>query len=174
MARTWQFQAEKFAEEIYPYIKRKLSSDNYDGDFCKALRSVVEKYRRYKNPRIEMDWGATRVCIIGSNFVLKFDYGKTDLFGGCYDEYLTYKKAKEDGYSHLFAKCRYFVKHGFSFFAMEKIDHIGETTLFEANWTEDEIDYVDSNVRDLHFMNFGVRDGYGVVIDYAASNDEGT
>ena len=171
MSKSWELQAREFADAIYPYIKRRIARKEFYEDFEDVIWNAVYDYKKaHKHNKLRVEAGATRVCIIGREYVLKFDFGDNiKNFGGCASELEMYKKAKRDGYSHLFAKCFKFVLHGYTFFAMEKIDHVGN--VYKNDWTEDEKKYIRKNVMDMHSYNYGSKDDHVVIIDYAYNHN---
>ena len=160
---NYEIRAKKFIAEVYPYIKD--CGDNFD--FSVAIR----RFNRDHHRNVQIASGATRVVMITSDYVIKVDYdgwGRGQ-FGSCADEARMYRKAKRDGFAHLFAKITA-VRKGYdrTFYIMPRIRGIGKKPYDATAYVGgDEYDYLDNNVGDLHHYNYGWKDGHIVMIDYA-------
>lgn len=166
MKSNYVARAKKFLEQVYPYIKD--CEDEWDLD--KALRKFNQDYHR----KVQTNSGSTRVVMITSDYVIKYDYdgwGK-GTWGTCKDEVRMYRKAKRDGYAHLFAEITPVrANYNKTFYIMPRINGVGR-------YEDDAIEYVDGNefmylyhnVNDLHNGNYGWKDKHIVMIDYASNS----
>ncbi len=165
MRNTYEVRAEKFIHEIFDYIWECEEVDDY--------KRAMTRFNYEHHRRVRIAHGLTRVVLITSDYVVKIDCGSRnciDSFGGCANEFDIYAQAEEDGFAYLFAKPTEIVYQGLSFCVMPRIYGIGRK-LDDANWhlSSEESDWVSERVFDLHYHNYGWKDGHPVLIDYAAT-----
>lgn len=160
MKTSYEERAKKFLMKILPYIENcKTRYQYYD---------AIEKYNQEHHKNVIVSCGSCRIVLITSDYVIKIDYDKANIrrFGGNWKEYCFYKKAERDGYAHLFAKVsRVKVGHHY-YYIMPRVNGIGESNN-EYTWSDDEWDYVDTYVDDLHEYNVGRSHRRTIIIDYA-------
>ena len=139
-------------------------------------RRVVEDYNLTHNTYYSVANGAVRAVIIGEDFVIKTDYSKccAEKFGGCFDEYKMYKFAEANGYAHLLAKVTKIKGGHHYYYVMPRMDYLGEDVEEELNdyFREDEMDWINDDITDLHDANYGFLDGEAYIIDYACSRNK--
>lgn len=139
-------------------------------DLCDAVETFNADY--HKGVRVEC--GLTRAALVYTDFVIKFDRkdaGDETLhtFGTCETEYNFYKKAEQEGFAYLFAESTKFSYKGTNYYIMPRIHGIDTARdEIEEYLTEEETDFLYDNLFDLHSGNFGFREGYPCIIDYAA------
>lgn len=152
--------AREFLKEFLPYIQ-----------FCNepwAYKAAVRTYNKEHGTHIVVKNGATRVAVIGRNFVVKFDYG-TDrcYFGGCYDEYRFYRDTlrNDSEMAACLMECsKIKVEHHF-YYVMPRATRIGELSTYV--FSDEEEDWIFDHVNDTHDGNIGWYNGRPVIIDYA-------
>lgn len=166
MRNDYEVRAQKFIAELFPYIK---SCGN-----LLAFEYAVAWFNTYKHRAVQCKSGATRVVFITSDYVVKMDFGAKDKrrqFGGGADEVEIYNRASRDGMAYLFAKVSCFTYEGINFYIMPKVTGIGRTDWdVEYYLTDAESHYLhyEIGVFDLHCYNYGWKNGYPIIIDYAA------
>ena len=166
MARTnYEIRAEKFARQL----SKMFEGCVYRIDF---LRKISE-YNRTHVRKLRYDYGVSRIAIIRSDYVIKFDYQAVDRWadgraGNCMKEEEVYKKAVRDGMEYLLAKTKVLHLNGLTCSIMPKINHVNDD---RRNWRDyctcDEFRWLVSNLCDLHWGNVGYRNRKVCVIDYA-------
>lgn len=169
MANPWQIRAEKFMRQFVQYIPDFDMLDRYD------RRDYVEEEVQFFNMRyhrrVEMSYGSARICLIGPDYVIKMDYddGACGRIGGCEREYKVYQKLSRTPYSYLLAPMHRFMINGKYYYAMRKVNHVGDYDYaeMEYGWDDDERAFLKKYMCDLHAWNVGMYKGKGVVIDYA-------
>lgn len=163
MRRDYEERALDFLEQIYPFIQN--CKDRFD--YSVAICRFNEEFHR----NVICSYGSTRIAMITSDYVIKVDYngwGK-GTFGTSADEVRMYRRAKKDGFAHLFAKIVP-IRHGYdrTFYIMPRIKGIGRTKYDADNYLNgEEYTYISKHVGDLHCKNYGWQDGHIVMIDYA-------
>lgn len=162
---SYLVNARRFIHEIAPFLVSCRSAHDYD--------NAIHYYNRSSKNRIKCKWGQTRVVLIGTDFVVKIDYGhRARYYGGCEDELMVYKRAVRAGYGEMFARISPCYYHGKMFYIMPFVHDIG--TACDDAWAyvdEDLQDWFIDNVEDLHYNNFGFEDGHIVLVDYACRAD---
>lgn len=133
---------------------------------------MIEHFNRVKHRKIIFASGLTRYAFITSDYVIKVDYNPYEVhrFGGCEDEMEIYRLAKEDGMEYLFAEITHYKYNGHDYYIMPRIHGIGRKWDDANEWmTEEEINWIDEHgIFDLHYNNYGWRDGHVCLIDYGA------
>lgn len=143
----------------------------YDFEFC------IRRYNATHKRPLKYAHGVSRITIIDTDFVVKFDYRSTSDFwkdgraGSCESEaQFYYGKASEAGMEYLLAKPTYVsdVKTHRSFSVMPRIDRVND---LHRTWyyycTPDEEEWLCENINDLHRGNVGYKNDKVCVIDYA-------
>ena len=165
MENTYEVRAMKFA---------RILARMFEG--CETLEDFEWAIRMYNNAhsrKLNYAHGVSRVAIIRADYVIKFDMIPQESFedgraGNCNSEEEIYERACEDGFEYLLAKTSVHTIEDLTFSIMPRVDHVGE---WRRNWydtcTEEEIEWLENNVCDLHEGNIGYRHGKVCVIDYA-------
>lgn len=164
MVTDYETRAKRFIEQIFPEIE--------DFTDYEVVEQNVYSFNSKHNRHVIMDHGLTRIALITSDYVVKFDYDEYQVkrFGGCEEEIKFYELAERDGFEYLFAKITRFQYQGHYFYIMPRIEDI-EKTDYDA-WeymNDEECDWcTDHGLFDLHCKNYGWRDGRVCIIDYGA------
>ena len=169
MKSDYRFRAAKFLKDIFPYICDCLT-DRYD------VQKAIDCYNACKHRNVLFSYGAVRIALITSDYVIKWDYNKECIYecGGCADEHKAFMKAKEMGYDYLLAESTLIEYHGYYFMIMPRISKIGRKYNggeIRNYLTEKEYKWVIKFDRDIHSYNWGIRDGKACLIDYAMSDE---
>ena len=140
----------------------------YDIDNVERAVSKYDRATWTNNLRVE--FGSSRIVIIGSNFVVKWNYCDSAIvnIGGCEEELNMYYYACRCGKDYLFAEMSCIYINGLFLYVMPFVSCVGQ----QKGWMEQYLDEEDykwlvEKVRDLHSANWGVVDGQCVIIDYA-------
>ena len=165
MRTNYEVRAEKFARQL----SRMFEGCVYRIDF---LRKIHE-YNRTHSRKLRYNYGVSRIAIIRSDYVIKFDYQAVDRWadgraGNCMIEEEFYKRAVRDGMEYLLAKTTVLHLNGLTCSIMPRINHVEDD---DRNWRDyctcDEFRWLMSNLYDLHSGNVGYRNRKVCVIDYA-------
>lgn len=153
-------RANRFIHEIAPFI---IAADTV----AKVIDCVAEYNERYHRA-VQVAHGATRIALITSDYVVKFNYGDGLCeFGGCEEEEEFYSYACEEGYGEYFAEITGTTVSGRKFWIMPRVRGVGRTWLCDKVIPRIVYDWVIDHVYDLHMGNFGMLNGHAVIIDYA-------
>ncbi|MBO7694689.1 MAG: hypothetical protein J6T10_18895 [Methanobrevibacter sp.] len=152
-------------------------------DFLNTYKDMLDGlwgsgYRSYEafcwRNDIEYAHGSVRFVFIGNDFVIKFNYANKATIkwaGGCADEYKCYKKFQEDGMDYLLCPVTKMKGGHHFYYVMPRVSVACDENLDEDDFTwsisEEEKEYIDRYISDIHDENFGVLNGDFVLIDYA-------
>lgn len=165
MMSNYKIRAMRFVEQIFPYIENC-------GECIVNYRIAVDKFNYTKSRKVILANGCSRVAFITSDYVVKMDYDpyEVERVGGGESEEIFYAFAKERGFSHLFAETLSYAYHGKVFYIMPRIGGIGkyEDDIYWYLNSEDR-DFVEDYLYDMHNLNYGWKDGYPIIVDYACN-----
>ena len=161
MKTSYEVRAMKFAAKLAKLFEN-----------CHSLRDyiyVINHYNETHVIKLKYNHGISRIAIIRSDYVIKFDYGEECDFGNCASEGRIYAQAVEDGMEHLLAKTTVFSLHGHSGCVMPRVKGINSRHKYWCDYcTDEEYYWLRGHVYDLHRGNVGYRNGKVCIIDYAA------
>lgn len=165
--RSYVERAKDFVEQIYPYIAP-----------CKNpwdARQRILMYNADFTRAVKVGSGLSRIALITSDYVVKFDYDPDEVesIGGCENEMAVYDIAQREGFAYLFAQITPFSYNGRTFFIMPRIRGIGSGTRYAEDYmTPAEKDFCRRHrITDLHTENYGFRRGHVCLVDYACNLD---
>ena len=159
---NYTVRATRFINQIAPY----LVGMNTIARITRAVAQFNEDHHR----AVMVFHGATRVALVTSDYVVKFDYSPdVDRYGGCDEEMEFYAYACEQGYGEYLCPITYHMSNGRHFYIMPRATGIGETSLYRS-MPERAYDWVTDHIYDLHEDNVGMLNGHAVVIDYALND----
>lgn len=163
MKSNYYVRAERFLKSIFPYI---ADEDIFN---VEEVKNGVECYNREKHRKVEVYHGATRIALITSDYVIKWDYDEEniDTWGGCESECNFYEYAENSGYGYLFAEATRFVYDGIMFCIMPRINMNNYWHSFNEFCNPTEYHWIVNHVGDLHNGNWGIYKGKLKIIDYA-------
>jgi len=174
--RNYEDRAMDFVKELYPYL---VDFGAFDRHSFVRYATAVDAFNDDKHRKVHFANGLTRVAFITSDYVVKYEYNpnNVDFYGGCENEIVRYVKAEEEGFAYLFAKITRFLYNGHAFYIMPKIRGIGqdryEDKYADEFMTEEESDFIYGlGVTDMHYQNFGFRNGHVCLVDYAGGEIE--
>lgn len=161
----YRVRAYSMLRDLYPYIINDLKNPIT----CKAK---VKEFNSVHQTHLSVTHGMCRIVIVAENdFVIKVDYGHLqDLqrYGNCETEFHMYKKAKDQHYEYLFAEVTRVLYKNRYWYIMPYIDDVGRYDDGVLEYLDGEdYDFIADNVSDVHEDNYGWKDGYPVIIDYA-------
>lgn len=146
---------------------------------CSTLEDfewAIRQYNRAHSIPLHYDYGVSRIAIIRSDYVIKFNIAPTgdwdDGEGGCRagnnsSEEEVYNRAVRDGFAHLLAKTTVVRIMGRDIAIMPRIYHVGDTSrCYYQYMTKEERDWVADNIYDVHCWNVGYYNNKPVIIDY--------
>lgn len=164
MKTSYIVRAKKFLNVIFPYIYSCYR--NVD-----AICRVIHNYNIEHQRNIIVRHGAARIVLITSDYVIKWDYNRrnVELFGGCIEEAKMYSFACDEGYEYLLAECTSVEKEGMIFNIMPRYNMREDEykPYFEELLNDDECEWLEEYIGDLHDNNYTVVDGTIIIIDYA-------
>jgi hypothetical protein len=165
MKSNYKIRAMRFIEQIFPYIENC-------GEYVNDYRKAVNRFNHTRSRRVILAHGISRVAFITSDYVVKMDYDPYEIerVGGGESEEKFYAFAKMHGFSYLFAEVTSYTYHGKTFYIMPRIGGIGKYE-DDVYWflTSVDRDFVEDYLYDMHNLNYGWKDGYPVIIDYACN-----
>lgn len=163
MMRNYIDRARDFIKQIFPYIENSYSP--WD------VERQIYKFNNDFNRKVIVRSGLSRVALITSDYVIKFDYDKNEVesIGGCDNELDIYWQAKHEGFAYLFAEINAIIYNNRCFFIMPKVNGIGSGIHYAEHYmTEEEKDFCRRHrISDLHRNNYGFRRGHVCLVDYA-------
>lgn len=162
MKSNYVVRAMKFLNEFLPYMEK--CDTNYQlmvNMFCDD----------HKGRKVLCCSGIARVAIITSDYVIKFDYDKDacNYYGGCEDEVKFYDFAVREGFAHMFAEITHVSVGGRDFYIMPRINGIMKYAghYAEEFFIDEELDFINEYLSDLHDENYGWVNNRPVIFDYA-------
>ena len=158
------------AKKFIPTIDVILSYNHQKWD----IADDIYMFNILKHRKVIFAHGLTRYAFITSDYVIKVDYSPEDIemFGGCENEMAIYEQAERDGMEYLFAKITKYEYNGTNYYIMPRIHGVGRND-YDANYwmDEKELDYImELGICDLHYNNYGWRNGHVCLIDYGAQD----
>lgn len=161
--RSYVERAKDFIAEIFPYITDWKNVYEVDND--------IDVFNAEKNRKVIMRHGLSRIALITSDYVVKYDFdpNEVECIGGCEAELELYQHAVEDGFAYLFAEITPYDYDDHTFYIMPRINGIGTgndngynlMSVKEKRWCEKQ------KLDDLHCHNYGFRNGQICIVDYA-------
>ncbi len=162
MKTSYIVRAIRFLDEIFPYIEGSLE------DLISIWR-IVSHYNSVHRRNILVKNGATRIALITSDYVIKWDYNQrnVNLYGGCEEEAAKYSFAKDEGYEYLLAETTSIKRNNITFNIMPRIKIHENKPFLEDLLADDEYDWITTYIGDLHKGNYDIVEGRFIAIDYA-------
>ena len=163
-------RARKFLMAFIPYLENFSALQSpMVWKFQYAAHAFNEDFHR----KVIIANGATRVVIMTSDYVIKFDYSAdVACYGGCEKEVSAYKEVVEEGFGYLFAETTPFTFNQYHFCIMPRIKgktYCGWNGIYDF-LTDEEADFIDDHFYDLHNENWKLVNGNPIIFDYAANN----
>ena len=153
--RSYIERAKDFVEQVYPYIAP--CKNPFDA------RQRILMYNTDFTRNVQVRSGLSRIALITSDYVIKFDYDKDEVeyIGGCNNEMELFDYAKREGFDYLFAEITAFPYKDYNFYIMPRIHGIGSGRYNAENYmTNEEKDFCRRyKITDLHYENYGFRKG---------------
>lgn len=166
--RDYVERAKDFVEQVYPYIAECMSPWKMD---C-----FIRKFNADFDRKVIVRSGLSRIALITSDYVVKFDYDpeEVDCIGGCENEEEIYAFALREGVASLFAKTTRYEYENRIFYIMPRVRGIGSGRWYAEHYmTEQEKDFCRRyKITDLHTNNYGFIKGKVCLVDYACHLDE--
>lgn len=161
--RSYVERAKDFIAEVFPYING--SCNPFD------VEERIDEYNHTFNRKVLVQNGLSRIALITSDYVVKFDYDpeEVDCIGGCQNELTLYSEAKQEGFAYLLAEITPFSFSGYEFYIMPRIYGIGSGFHYAEHYMNPAEKHFcrKHRITDLHSNNYGFRHGHVCLIDYA-------
>ena len=155
---TYEERGTKFAKFL-----AELFANCYE---LEDFEEVISAYNKTHKNRLKYRHGVSRIAILRSDYVIKFNYGDEDFAGDCVSEARVYAKAVEAGMEHLLAKTTVLYLNGLICSVMPRIKGVGSHRGWN-NLTLREKAWLGANINDLHRNNYGYKNRKICVVDYA-------
>ena len=167
---SYEIRALSFLKQFAKYV------DNWES--VKRVNYAVNMFNMKRHRKVEFLSGATRLCVVTSDYVIKWDrrgdskYNDCEIFGGCRDEVtFYYNTVVPSGFGYMFCRPTWCFYNGIEFEIMPRVK-MPTNDEAELGWedilTEAEQDFVNSNLIDVETHNWGWFRGQLVFYDYAA------
>jgi len=165
MKTNYEVRAEKFAHYLASLFQDCCDLSDFE--------YTIEEYNATHSRKLKYAHGVSRIAIIRADYVIKFNMYPEEGFedgraGDNFSENQVYQKAVEAGMAHLLAKSTTIEIDGRVISIMPRVNGINN---WERQWynycTEEEADWLENNIYDLHEGNLGYRHGKVCVVDYA-------
>ena len=161
--RSYIERAKDFIAEVFPYIHEVFNP--WD------IEEEINKYNATFNRKVRVQNGLSRIALVTSDYVVKFDYDpdEIDSIGGCQNEVALYYDAKQEGFEYLLAEITPFSFHDREFYIMPRIYGIGSGHYYAEHYMNpaEQSFCRRHRITDLHSNNYGFRHGHVCLIDYA-------
>lgn len=145
---------------------------------CETLldfKDAIYRYNLSHKRKLHFAYGVSRIAIIRSDYVIKFDVVPVGWFvdghaGNCETEKEFYDFAVKEGMEYLLAKPSLGEFFGHTFSVMPFVRGVDDEKKEWCNTVNDyEYDWLKEYLNDLHRGNVGYRRGKVCIIDYAWS-----
>lgn len=161
MKTSYEVRAMRFAKILAKLFENCVSLADYE--------KMISIYNQNHSIPLNYSYGISRIAIIRSDYVIKFDYGYEKFYGDCTSEQRVYEQAVEDGMEYLLAKSTAFSLFGHNGSIMPRIKGVDNRHKhWEEHCTADEYLWLYEHIFDLHSGNVGYKNRKVCVIDYAA------
>lgn len=165
MKTDYESRARKFAHVLITLFAGCASLDDFE--------FAIQEYNATHSRPLVYDHGVSRIVIIRSDYVIKFNYTPSGWWedgraGSISSEARVYEQAVADGMEHLLAKITVEKEDDRIFAIMPRIRNVGDD---DRDWSDyctcEESEWLEDHINDLHSKNVGYRNGKVCVIDYA-------
>ena len=162
MKSSYVERATKFLDMIFPDIEEYMMSPE-------EVANIIECYNMAHHRCVRVCHGATRIALITSDYVIKWDYNKRGVssWGGNRQEAEVYKIAEEAGYSYLFAELTSVWRNGILFNIMPRFNTGRHRRPISEKVSDKEWCWLNSHVWDIHEGNYTLIKGKPIIFDYA-------
>lgn len=162
-------RAQKFVRSFAPYIdKNQVTID--------SMYSAARAFNKDYNRKVRLDYGATRVVLLTSDYCIKIDKtdNKSNFWGNCEKEYKAYMRMKRLKCREVFCPIEKYTYNNMNYYIMpmcSKADDWDVQMYDVANrLTAKQTHFINKHFKDLHSGNIGVLHGKPVIIDYACND----
>ena len=165
--RNYVERAKHFVRQIDVFLS--------EGDIF-AVEHEINTFNRSNHRSVRVRFGATRIALLTSDYVIKFDRAdacedNVETFGNCEREYNFYQFAERSGFGYLFAPITKVKGYHRNYYIMPLVRGIGRgNDYIGAYLTEEELEFVEVYLFDIHEYNYGFKNRKPCIIDYAACN----
>ena len=162
MKSSYINRAIKFLDTILPYIQSDMMSPD-------SMDDIIHDYNKINHRRICVCHGATRIALITSDYVIKWDYNKRAIrsWGGNKQEAEIYEIAKKAGYSYLLAELTTVERNGIVFNIMPRFSTGRSRPHISKKVSNKEWHWLYRHIGDVHSGNYTMVKGAPIIFDYA-------
>lgn len=162
MKSSYIDRAIKFLDAILPYIENDMMS-------LDSVNDGIYEYNMNYHRHVRVCNGASRIVLITSDYVIKWDYSKRGVrnWGGNVQEAEIYKIATEAGYGYLFAELTTIERNGIMFNIMPRFSTERHMRPIYRKLNDKEWRWLNSHVYDIHEGNYTLVKGKPIIFDYA-------
>lgn len=160
-------RAQKFVRSFAPYIDK-------DQVTIHSMWSAVKAFNADYNRRVILDYGASRIVLLTSDYCIKIDRtDSSDFYGNCEKEYKAYIRMKRLKCREVFCPIEKYTYNNVNYYIMPMCskadDYNVELCDVTNRLTANQVHFVEKHFSDLHSGNIGILHGKPVIIDYACN-----
>lgn len=165
MKTDYESRARKFAHVLITLFAGCVKLDDFE--------FAIQEYNATHSRPLVYDHGVSRIVIMRSDYVIKFNIRPSGWWedgraGSISSEARVYEQAVADGMEHLLAKITVDTEDNRIFAIMPRIRNVGnEDREWSDYCTDEEGEWLEDHICDLHCKNVGYRNDKVCVIDYA-------
>ena len=159
-------RAQKFVRSFAPYIDKRVT--------IRSMISAVNTFNADYNRKVRLNYGASRVVFLTSDYCIKID--RTDsggFWGNCEKEYKAYLRMKRLKCREVFCPIEKYTYNNVNYYIMPMCSKTNDynVELCDVNnrLTANQARFIDEHFGDLHSGNIGILHGKPVIIDYACN-----
>lgn len=162
-------RAQKFVRSFAPYIDKNQVT-------IRSMISATGAFNRDYNRKVMLDYGATRIVLLTSDYCIKIDRTdyKSERWGDCEKEYKAYIRMKRLKCREVFCPVEKYTYNNVNYYIMPKCSKVDD---YNVEWcdvadrlTVKQEHFIEEHFDDLHCGNIGMLYGKPVIIDYACND----
>lgn len=165
MAKDYENRAYRFAKILVSLFQDCYSIEDFE--------EAVNNYNATHTRALNYSHGVSRFAVIRADYVIKFNMVPERCFrdgraGNNTTEEEVYAMAVADGMEYLLAKTTVVNIEGRDIAIMPKINRVNDESRYWQDFcTEEECEWLENHINDLHDGNVGYKNKKVCVIDYA-------
>lgn len=176
MKNDYIVRAKKFLDVFSKYLPNKQWIS-----YREAREAIFNYWRDNPRRKIKLCSGASRLVFVTSDYAIKVDTARESFWGNSEDEIKVYNFALQHGFSHLFLPIKKYTinEHAFYIFPRTKstmnernlpsyYDEDDDYYFYNFFTDEDDREFIEEYIYDLHAGNISTFHGKPVIIDYAS------
>lgn len=160
-------RAQKFVRSFAPYIDKRVT--------IRSMISAVNTFNADYNRKVRLNYGASRVVFLTSDYCIKIDRADgSDAWGNCEKEYKAYLRMKRLKCREVFCPIEKYTYNNVNYYIMPMCskadDYDVELCDITDRLTVKQTHFINEHFRDLHPGNIGMLHGKPIIIDYACND----